>query len=448
MSARLKVTVLVTLMVGSVSMTQAGTIPIVEYPVQSTLGPGPITASGEVWFALPNDDKVGQISSTGKVTLYDLPPPYEEPRGITSGPNDTVWFTEAGGHSGGEGIASITQSGAITSFPVPAGTHPLGITLGPDGNLWFTTGGFPYQIGQMTPSGSVTIFPATLDEPGREIVTGPDGNLWFTEDGFANGSSGVIGIMTTSGTLTEYTLPTDPGRVSAARGITVGPDGNLWFTWTEAAFPASPPFSGSIGRITPTGTITRFPLPPGGDSSVWGITRGPDGNVWFTNAGGNTIGKITVAGVLDQFPIPSANSLPIGITVGGDGNLWFAEANASKIGRIFLNPPVCLGNPATQTGTVGSDTLTGTGGADVLVGLGGNDRIKGKGGADRVCAGDGKDKVSGGGGKDRLNGEDGKDTLKGGPGNDRLVGGPKRDTCNGGPGRDRASSCERRRQIP
>ena len=33
-------------------------------------------------------------------------------------------------------------------------------------------------------------------------------------------------------------------------GITAGPDGNLWFT--EAA--------ATIGRITPAGTVTEFPL--------------------------------------------------------------------------------------------------------------------------------------------------------------------------------------------
>jgi len=37
-------------------------------------------------------------------------------------------------------------------------------------------------------------------------------------------------------------------------GITVGPDGNLWFTELLV---------NRIGRITPTGTITKFPLPVG-----------------------------------------------------------------------------------------------------------------------------------------------------------------------------------------
>ena len=68
------------------------------------------------------------------------------------------------------------------------------------------------------------------------IAAGPDGNLWFTENG-----SSEIGRMTTSGVLTEFTLPSG----SQPTGITRGPDGNMWFTLN-----ANP---GSIGRITPAG---------------------------------------------------------------------------------------------------------------------------------------------------------------------------------------------------
>ena len=61
---------------------------------------------------------------------------------------------------------------------------------------------------------------------------------------------------------------------------------------------------------------------------------GPDGNLWFTEFNGNKIGRITPAGVVTEFTIPTANSGPIGIAAGSDGNLWFAESNASKVGRI------------------------------------------------------------------------------------------------------------------
>jgi len=108
-------------------------------------------------------------------------------------------------------------------------------------------------------------------------------------------------------------------------GITSGPDGNLWFTER---------FGNNIGRITPAGVITEFPIPTGGSEPDGGITSGPDGNLWFTEGTGNRIGRITTAGVITEFLVPTGGSFPIGITLGPDGNLWFAEAFAIKIGRI------------------------------------------------------------------------------------------------------------------
>jgi len=57
----------------------------------------------------------------------------------------------------------------------------------------------------------------------------------------------------------------------------------LWFTENEGD---------RIGRITPTGQITEFPLPTGSGSPE-GITAGPDGTLWFTKSYWNKIGRIT-----------------------------------------------------------------------------------------------------------------------------------------------------------
>src|SRR5437879_8902840 len=54
-----------------------------------------------------------------------------------------------------------------------------------------------------------------------------------------------------------------------------------------------------IGRITPTGDITVFPLPA---RFVASIAAGPDGNLWFTE--GDRIGRLTPDGVLTEFPVP------------------------------------------------------------------------------------------------------------------------------------------------
>src|SRR5215203_2454606 len=75
----------------------------------------------------------------------------------------------------------------------------------------------------------------------------------------------------------------------------------------------------------------EFPIPTA-NSRPAGITTGPDGALWFTERGGDKIGRITTAGVITEFPLPTAGS-PRGITTGPDGALWFTEAlNFNRIG--------------------------------------------------------------------------------------------------------------------
>ena len=73
---------------------------------------------------------------------------------------------------------------------------------------------------------------------------------------------------------------------------------------------------------------------PGARSEPAGITAGPDGNVWFTEFGGNRIGRITADGTISEFPVPTAAAGLNDITLGPDGNLWFAESTAGQIGRL------------------------------------------------------------------------------------------------------------------
>src|SRR5712691_8775657 len=64
----------------------------------------------------------------------------------------------------------------------------------------------------------------------------------------------------------------------------------------------------------------EFPIPTD-NSFLYGITAGPDGNLWFTERFGNEIGRMTTTGVITEFPIPTDNSFPYGITAAPDGNI-------------------------------------------------------------------------------------------------------------------------------
>ena len=198
--------------------------------------------------------------------------------------------------------------------------------------------------------------------------------------------------------------PTTTAPASATRtGSRPGPDGALWFT--NAA-------DNSIGRITTTGTVTNYTGPdqrPDGDRGRArrrpvvhqpgqqldradhhhrdghnytrrrhqrpdGITAGPDGALWFTNTGNNSIGRITTAGTVTNYTGPGISQPgrdhgrarrrpvvhqpgqqldradhhrrgrhqlhrprhhgPTEIAAGPDGALWFTSPTTTSIGRI------------------------------------------------------------------------------------------------------------------
>jgi len=75
--------------------------------------------------------------------------------------------------------------------------------------------------------------------------------------------------MTMKGEVTEFDIPTPR---SGAIGIAAGPDGNIWFCENKG---------GKIGRLTPGGEITEYPIAEG--SEPISIIAGPDGNMWFTD---------------------------------------------------------------------------------------------------------------------------------------------------------------------
>jgi streptogramin lyase len=132
--------------------------------------------------------------------------------------------------------------------------------------------------------------------------------------------------------ITEFPVPSVSSI--ATDGITKGPDGNLWFT--EGA-------SSAIGMINPTTHAISSFATPTASSNPQGITAGPDGNLWFTEWWGYNIGMINpTTHAISEIKVPKVKGIlthPNAITAGPDGNLWFTEFYGGGIGRIGeINP--------------------------------------------------------------------------------------------------------------
>jgi virginiamycin B lyase len=96
--------------------------------------------------------------------------------------------------------------------------------------------------------------------------------------------------------------------------------------------------------MTTAGKVTRrFISAQFGD-----LVRAPDGDLWATDRGGNSIWQISPGGGEPRrYAIPTTTgregagpggpfgSGPSGITVGRDGTIWFVETEADQVGRLI-----------------------------------------------------------------------------------------------------------------
>jgi virginiamycin B lyase len=241
--------------------------------------------------------------------------------------------------------------------------------------MWFSaaggrcSAGLGNKIGRITPDGTISEFPVpTANSYPGALVAGPDGALWFGER-FGN----KIARMVAGGAITEYPVPTrtsinaGPCTVTSSSpaegGIVVGPDGNLWFT--EAA-------GNKIGRISPGGAIAEFPVPTP-NSSPLGLAVGPDRALWFVERSASRVGRVTTAGAVTEFAMPTRDSFPNAIVAGPDGALWFSELKASRVGRITLDGRI-VEYPAPGVGPVG--LAVGPDGALWMVGYTSNEVVR------------------------------------------------------------------------
>jgi virginiamycin B lyase len=245
------------------------------------------------------------------------------PRGITIGPDGSVYVAETGSMIGGHLILRIDRAGKVTEHPTPSGAGgPWEVVVGPDGALWYTEVGAG-KVGRLDPAtGRTTEFPlpTPFSQP-QGLTVGADGALWGTEV-----AANKVFRMTTSGRATEYAIPS-PRSLPVA--IAAGRDKFLWVT--EFA-------SGKMLRVSLDGTMREFPLADR-RAGPFGITSTPDGNVWFTLRNTNRVATITPAGRVYEYPLPTANAQLTGIAPAGRRSFLVAEFAGDRIGHLSFPSP-------------------------------------------------------------------------------------------------------------
>jgi virginiamycin B lyase len=294
-----------------------------------------------------SEQRVASRGSEPGAEVTEVPPPVEATTSTTpaestttSAPEPTTTTTSTAppassttsttaNRNPGDPCASPT----VTEFPLSAaGGKPTELTVAPDGAVWFTDHGHA-AIGRLAPDGTVRMFPLTLNRQPGGIAVGPGGNVWFTQYAWYSPTAPLpdpatigppaIGRITPDGTMSEFPLPTtegnrigDPLAGAVPSGITAGPDGAMWFTESGAD---------QIGRITGDGTITEYPLPSRDrvHAAPHDITIGPDGALWVTEGIYGALGRIDVTtGAITEHPTDKGAGAAL-LVKGPDGALWF-----------------------------------------------------------------------------------------------------------------------------
>jgi streptogramin lyase len=204
----------------------------------------------------------------------------------------------------------------------------------------------PIALTNSDVSGNTSFTVASLTSPAALTST-----FQYNGSGSLAGTAITIGATATSISVTtttinvyahhaivEYAIPTGG---AAPNGITKGPDGNVWFSEQNG---------GNVGYVTPAGTVQEYPVP--GGLSGFGITTGHDGNLWFSDFGNTKIDRITPTGTVTEFTTGlSSGANPSGMVLGPNNNVFFGEFDASNGNRIG---EITTAGTITESAQVGS----------------------------------------------------------------------------------------------
>jgi streptogramin lyase len=255
-------------LLGSVAAASAAPTEVTEYGAGSIGTPHALVVDGggNLWFSEGGLGAIGRVTSQGQITSYSEGLEGADPAGLIVGPAGDIWFGLEVDNSRSY-IGRIAPTGAITLDQLPiARTQPERLAVGPEGNVWFISSRYSFpSIGYVTPLGAVAQF--ELPRRPLSLAAGAGANMWFTAGDEAGAAIGEV-VLTEGGGATVTLVRSGLSAGSRPEELTRGPDGNLWFTdeATEA-----------IGQVTPSGQITELPI----GSRAEQIVPGAEGNLWI-----------------------------------------------------------------------------------------------------------------------------------------------------------------------
>jgi Ice-binding-like/Putative Ig domain/Dockerin type I domain/NHL repeat len=283
-------------------------------------------SGGNIYVADTNNDTIRKITPAGVVTtLAGLGGGgYGGSIGSADGTgSDARFFSPTSVAADGSGnvyvadrdndtIRKVTPTGVVTTLAGLAGVenlynggsadgtgsaarffHPYGVATDSGGNV-YVADTFNHTIRKITPAGVVTTLAGLPLVAGSADGTGSFAHFLYPR-GVATDSGGNVYVA-------------DTGNVTIRKITPAG------VVTTLAGSPGLP------GSADGTGSAARF-------NSPTGVATDSGGNVYVTDAGNNTIRKITPTGVVTTpFSVGSFGSEPMGVATDSGGNVYVVDA--------------------------------------------------------------------------------------------------------------------------
>ncbi len=214
----------------------------------------------------------------------------------------------------GDGVG-LVRDGKLRRVPKAGrNVEPIGLGVDSSGAAWLTD---PSKIAvlRVTADGDVKSFPlGTPVARLARLAVAPDGGVWFAE------STAFSITRLKDGKLQRHEFKSLRG---GPYGVAVGADGTVWATLQSG---------NQLLRITPAGEMSEYDLPtPSAAPTDVAIDR--QGNVWVVEFAANKIARFA-DGKFTEYPLPKDKGAPSGLTVTSDGAVWFGILRGASLGRL------------------------------------------------------------------------------------------------------------------
>lgn len=281
---------------------------------------------GTMWFTMVDVNKVGRITTQGKITEYALP---ETTTGTNEGTYDlaiasdgTIWVV----YDFGRRILGFTVDAAGTPTIVAhssLGSSPYGeqVAVDPANIPWVSMDFDESGLARVINGQAVWLNNAPPCD--GAIAWGSDGAMWCQSDdrlirSHADASGGLV-------------FPIDDS-IADPYSLAAGPTGSIWFARYDSPTWVSSPDEGDVGWIDHRNGQVRI-INTGDETAPFSLTRGPDNKMWFTSIGReHAIGHVDARGRGALTKI--GNLEPHYLTFAKTGDIWFTDKANNSIVAI------------------------------------------------------------------------------------------------------------------